>query len=355
MKIQKFSSIILIIALSIPLGAQTPCDGNWEIKLFSQTSEKAAHPSVTLTVDNGYKILGGGASLNFEPGPGIPGSLLTESYPKSETEWIASGKDHSNFHFPSTITAYAIAIFDPNNCWEIEINSTKGSESNRPSAFAQLSVGYKRTGGGGAIKYNCAGNLLVKSWPSDLSNNSWEVSGKDQTDPCSRAYATSYVIGIKPTEKNKFDIEIKEVVDKNGLEINYPSSEAKMDTRFKLVGGGAYLTYTEEGPGILLYKSYPNKDNNSWVAKGKDHRDYDRGYAYSKAIGVRFVKRNLAMNETNQGEVHYIVRKGDNLSKISKMYYKNAIKFKIIFKANKDLLNNPDLIFPGQKLLIPTL
>ena len=51
----------------------------------------------------------------------------------------------------------------------------------------------------------------------------------------------------------------------------------------------------------------------------------------------------------------YTVQKGDTLSKISKQYYGNANKYPIIFEANKPMLKSPDLIYPGQMLLIPPI
>ena len=51
----------------------------------------------------------------------------------------------------------------------------------------------------------------------------------------------------------------------------------------------------------------------------------------------------------------YTVQKGDSLSKIAKNFYGDANKWNKIFDANKDILKNPDLIQPGQKLKIPTL
>jgi len=52
---------------------------------------------------------------------------------------------------------------------------------------------------------------------------------------------------------------------------------------------------------------------------------------------------------------YYTVKKGDYLSKISKEVYGNANKYNIIFEANKPMLKDPDLIYPGQVLVIPPL
>lgn len=52
-------------------------------------------------------------------------------------------------------------------------------------------------------------------------------------------------------------------------------------------------------------------------------------------------------------EVIYEVKAGDSLSKIAKQYYGDANAYMVIFEANKDILQNPNLIHPGQKLRIP--
>ncbi len=51
----------------------------------------------------------------------------------------------------------------------------------------------------------------------------------------------------------------------------------------------------------------------------------------------------------------YTVKKGDYLSKIAKQVYGDARKYPVIFEANKPMLKDPDLIYPGQVLVIPPL
>ena len=51
----------------------------------------------------------------------------------------------------------------------------------------------------------------------------------------------------------------------------------------------------------------------------------------------------------------YTVEKGDSLSKIAKAVYGDPMKYPIIFEANKPMLTNPDLIYPGQRLVIPVM
>ena len=52
------------------------------------------------------------------------------------------------------------------------------------------------------------------------------------------------------------------------------------------------------------------------------------------------------------GEQTYTVASGDNLSKIARQFYGKP-DWKAIFDANRDQLDDPDRIFPGQVLKIP--
>ena len=49
----------------------------------------------------------------------------------------------------------------------------------------------------------------------------------------------------------------------------------------------------------------------------------------------------------------YTVVAGDTLSKIAKQEYGDASKWKHIYEANKNVIKNPDLIYPGQTFKIP--
>lgn len=51
------------------------------------------------------------------------------------------------------------------------------------------------------------------------------------------------------------------------------------------------------------------------------------------------------------GGMHtYTVESGDNLTKIGKKY---GVEWKAIWDHNRDILNDPDKIYPGQELKIP--
>ncbi len=53
------------------------------------------------------------------------------------------------------------------------------------------------------------------------------------------------------------------------------------------------------------------------------------------------------------GEQTYTIEKGDTLSKIAKEYLGSANAWKQIFEANRDTIDDPDRIFPGQVIKLP--
>ncbi|NIG52205.1 LysM peptidoglycan-binding domain-containing protein [Chitinophaga sp. Cy-1792] len=63
------------------------------------------------------------------------------------------------------------------------------------------------------------------------------------------------------------------------------------------------------------------------------------------------VVMNITATDALQEERDYVVKAGDNLSKIAKNY--PGISWKDIYEANKDQIKDPNLIHPGQKLKIP--
>jgi len=53
------------------------------------------------------------------------------------------------------------------------------------------------------------------------------------------------------------------------------------------------------------------------------------------------------------GVLYYTVKSGDSLSKIAKEYLGDAMAYTKIFEANREVIKDPDLIYPGQKIRIP--
>ena len=51
----------------------------------------------------------------------------------------------------------------------------------------------------------------------------------------------------------------------------------------------------------------------------------------------------------------YTVKKGDSLSKIAKAHYGRANQWRALFEANREIIDDPDRIYPGQMIRIPDL
>ncbi|MDZ7264415.1 MAG: peptidoglycan-binding protein LysM [candidate division KSB1 bacterium] len=51
----------------------------------------------------------------------------------------------------------------------------------------------------------------------------------------------------------------------------------------------------------------------------------------------------------------YTIKPGDSLSKIAKRYYGDAMKYPVIFEANREVIKDPDKIYPNQVIRIPKI
>lgn len=77
--------------------------------------------------------------------------------------------------------------------------------------------------------------------------------------------------------------------------------------------------------------------------------------ALGNVEGVESVDNQMTVAIPAPEARYHTVVKGDWLSKIAKEYYGDAMKFNIIFEANKPMLQDPDEIYLGQVLRIPNL
>ena len=71
--------------------------------------------------------------------------------------------------------------------------------------------------------------------------------------------------------------------------------------------------------------------------------------------GIGEVESHIDIESEPDQTNFYTVQSGDSLSKIAKQFYGDASKYPVIFEANKPMLSDPDLIYPGQTLRIPVV
>jgi nucleoid-associated protein YgaU len=66
-------------------------------------------------------------------------------------------------------------------------------------------------------------------------------------------------------------------------------------------------------------------------------------------VGIDGMTAPPAEDETQ----FYIIKAGDTLSAVAKQFYGDANKYPKIFEANREVIKDANLIFPGQKIRIP--
>lgn len=71
--------------------------------------------------------------------------------------------------------------------------------------------------------------------------------------------------------------------------------------------------------------------------------------------GIAQVDDQIEVEKKEPEARFHTVKSGDTLSKIAKEFYGDPGKYPVIFEANKPMLKDPDKIYPGQSLRIPTI
>jgi nucleoid-associated protein YgaU len=71
--------------------------------------------------------------------------------------------------------------------------------------------------------------------------------------------------------------------------------------------------------------------------------------------GVSKVNADELETEDTQviDDIFYEVQKGDTLWRIADIYYKDGSRYTEIFEANREVIKDPDKIYPGQMIRIP--
>jgi nucleoid-associated protein YgaU len=123
------------------------------------------------------------------------------------------------------------------------------------------------------------------------------------------------------------------------------SLQEKYQTLLELANQNGTTYELSEGDDVLHVTGVAPDD----AAKAALWDEYNRIDPDFKA-GDLILNIQTAASSTSD-EVHtYTVESGDNLTKIGKKY---GIEWKAIWDHNRDILNHPDKIYPGQELKIP--
>lgn len=120
-----------------------------------------------------------------------------------------------------------------------------------------------------------------------------------------------------------------------------------------------YQEVLDLGQQLNVKDGYVEEEGSVLKIGGTAQTQYDKNQMWDKikAIGGESPSDIVADIKVSDTSVYHrhVVQRGETLGKIAKHYYKDAMKYKDIFEANRDKLKNPDLIYPDQELIIPNL
>lgn len=277
-----YASVAGVLA-TLDAGAQTTT-------VIEAKSPAAAHPSQSAPIGTGQKLIGGGAYVQWTGA----GNLLTAIAPAGGA-WLASAKDHG-LSDPASVTAYAIALKDPNDAFEIVVKETTGSLAAHPTASVSAPAGYVMAGGGCKVNWatspDAMGNMLTASFPS--SETTWECRAKDHAYP-SPATVTAYVVALKP--RNLVTPMPRVHIDKaTSASTAHPSVSVQPTRPGAVVTGGGARVEADYAPGLapgqLLTRSAPSFDAGrtptGWMADAKDHLVTSPGPVTAYVVSLEF-------------------------------------------------------------------
>ena len=120
----------------------------------------------------------------------------------------------------------------------------------------------------------------------------------------------------------------------------------------------ALLKTAVEGLGLNVRNLHVDLQDDTAIVSGEVDSQSEREkviLALGNVTGIAAVDDRLTVSapEPEAEAQFYEVKSGDSLSKIAKKFYGNAMKYPVIFEANKPMLQDPDKIYPGQVLRIP--
>ncbi|MGZ4954810.1 MAG: YidB family protein [Methylobacter sp.] len=225
----------------------------------------------------------------------------------------------------------------------IGIDDSSGQVENKTQNLLSNSLGMLEKMGGidGLVKKFQQSGMgdIAQSWVGTGENKSinpeqlTNVLGKDQVDALAqqadipKSQGASVLSQILPA-----------IVDKLTPEGKAPES-SNLSTWGKVLLGGAGAALAAKAAASYFGKKEdePQLPSSEQQTTNANAAAVDTGTGPAAATSVRT----------------YNVSSGDTLSKIAKQFYNASNQWPRIFDANRDILSNPDRIFPGQHLRIP--
>ncbi|MCW8981473.1 MULTISPECIES: LysM peptidoglycan-binding domain-containing protein [Altibacter] len=118
-----------------------------------------------------------------------------------------------------------------------------------------------------------------------------------------------------------------------------------------------YQSVLDLGEKLKIQNGDVQVKGNTLEVRGVANTQYDKDRLWDEIKRVGGENPNDIMADIKVADTsvyaRHKVKSGESLSKISKHYYGDPMKYNAIFEANRDQLKNPDMIHPGQELVIP--
>lgn len=156
---------------------------------------------------------------------------------------------------------------------------------------------------------------------SFIKNAGAKIFGIGKTDAEEAAEAAAKELKLEEMAARKLEETI------NDLQLQVENLNVFIDDETATISGAAYDQATKEK--VILVVGNSN--------------------------GIAFVDDQMTVENVEPEAQFHTVVSGDTLGKIAKTYYGNAMKYPVIFEANKPMLSDPDKIYPGQVLRIPAI
>lgn len=111
----------------------------------------------------------------------------------------------------------------------------------------------------------------------------------------------------------------------------------------------------KDNPGVTDLKVSFTKGVVSLAGKASSAAAMEKAVLMAGNVqGVTNVNADVLEAPPSQEKVdYYEIKKGDTLSAIAKQCYGKASDYPRIFEANREVIKDPNLIYPGQKIRIP--
>lgn len=120
-----------------------------------------------------------------------------------------------------------------------------------------------------------------------------------------------------------------------------------------------YQNVLDLGEKLKIQNGDVKVDGNKLEITGTANTQYDKDRLWDEIKKSGGENPNDIMADIKVADTtvyaRHTVESGESLSKISKHYYGDPMKYNAIFEANKDQLKSADVIHPGQELVIPKL